>query len=183
MQHIYVTKEYNRNQVWEYALTWALDRNPLFFDFTEAGGDCTNFASQCILAGSCMMNYTPVYGWYYVDVNNRTASWTGVEFLYNFLTQNTGVGPYAHVIQNGRLEIGDIIQLSNRNGVYYHTLVVTGVRPRTYLVAAHTNDVRERPLSTYSYYRARFIHIDGVRLDIETEDSCFPGLISGTELT
>ena len=31
------------------------------------------------------MNYTPVTGWYYVSPNNRSASWTGVEFFANFL--------------------------------------------------------------------------------------------------
>lgn len=44
MQQIYVTKEYNRAHAVEYALEWALDRNPLFFDFTDYGGDCTKMA-------------------------------------------------------------------------------------------------------------------------------------------
>ena len=39
-----------------YARRWALDRNPLFVDFTGQGGNCTNFVSQCVLAGSCVMN-------------------------------------------------------------------------------------------------------------------------------
>ena len=60
--------------------------------FNGLGGDCTNFASQCIFAGSGVMNYTPVTGWYYISANNRTASWTGVEHLYNFLVGNKGLG-------------------------------------------------------------------------------------------
>ena len=54
-----VTKPYNRERAVEYAKRWALDRNPLFVDFTEIGGNCTNFVSQAVLAGSCTMNYTP----------------------------------------------------------------------------------------------------------------------------
>lgn len=38
----------------------------------------------------------------------------------------------------------------------------TAVTP-TILVAAHTDDALDRPLSTYQYDVARFLHIDGVR--------------------
>ena len=58
------------------------------------GGDCTNFASQCIYAGSGVMNYTPTMGWYYSSGSNRSPSWTGVVYLYNFLTGNKSAGPY-----------------------------------------------------------------------------------------
>ena len=82
------TFEYNREAAVAYAREWALSRNPAYYDYSELGGDCTNFASQCIYAGAGVMNYTPVFGWYYISSAERTASWTGVEFLYNFLTQN-----------------------------------------------------------------------------------------------
>ena len=78
-----------------YAKRWALLRNPAYLDFHGLGGDCTNFVSQCLYAGAGVMNRTPVYGWYYLTGNNRTASWTGVEYLYRFLTANKGPGPYA----------------------------------------------------------------------------------------
>ena len=39
---------YDRQKAVDYALTWALDRNPKFYDFSSLGGDCTNFISQCI---------------------------------------------------------------------------------------------------------------------------------------
>ena len=74
---------------------WA--ETPDIVDFEHYGGDCTNFASQCIYAGSKVMNYTPVTGWYYNSSSDRTASWTGVTYLYNFLVGNKSVGPYAVV--------------------------------------------------------------------------------------
>ena len=40
------------------------------------GETVLNFASQCIYAGSKVMNYTPVTGWYYNSSSDRTASWT-----------------------------------------------------------------------------------------------------------
>lgn len=80
--------EYNRANAVAYAKKWAYGRNPKYYDFSDLGGDCTNFASQCIYAGSGVMNYTPTYGWYYISVNNRAPAWTGVDELYRFLTTN-----------------------------------------------------------------------------------------------
>ena len=56
---------YNRKAALNYALKWALGRNPNFYDYSELGGDCANFASQVLLAGGAVMNYQPVLGWYY----------------------------------------------------------------------------------------------------------------------
>ena len=53
---------YNRNNTVEYAKRWALSRNPKYLDFHEIGGDCTNFASQCIYAGAELMNYRNDFG-------------------------------------------------------------------------------------------------------------------------
>lgn len=154
---------YDRNAVVSYAREWALKRNPAFYDFQNIGGDCTNFASQCIYAGAKIMNYTPVYGWYYRSLSDRSASWTGVEYLYNFLISNTSVGPYAREVSQEEIQPGDIIQLGRANGDFYHTLVVTATSPEI-LIAAHTYDALDRPLNTYDYYTARFLHIDGVRV-------------------
>ena len=74
---------YNRMRAIEYAKRWALSRNPLFFDFTEIGGNCTNFVSQCIFAGAPVMNYTKTFGWYYIDQGNRAPAWSGVDELYS----------------------------------------------------------------------------------------------------
>ena len=49
---------YDRARAVEYARRWALSRNPLFTDYTGIGGDCTNFVSQAIYAGTCVQNYT-----------------------------------------------------------------------------------------------------------------------------
>lgn len=57
--------DYDRKAAVEYAHEWAYFRNPAFYNYQLLGGDCTNFASQCIYAGSKVMNYTPVFGWYY----------------------------------------------------------------------------------------------------------------------
>ena len=50
---------YDRAKAVAYAERWALSRNPRYYDFEDIGGDCTNFASQCIYAGAGVMNWTP----------------------------------------------------------------------------------------------------------------------------
>lgn len=155
--------EYDRRAAFAYAKIWAFRRNPRFYNFDGLGGDCTNFASQCIYAGAGIMNYTPTFGWYYKDLNNRAAAWTGVEYPYNFMTTNEGKGPFAEGTPLNKLEVGDIVQLGTATGDFYHSPVVVAVREGRIFVAAHTFDAFMRPLSSYSFARARGIHILGVR--------------------
>lgn len=154
---------YDRIKAVEYAKKWAYSRNPAYYDFQNIGGDCTNFASQVIYAGCGVMNYTPEFGWYYISVNNRTPSWTGVNQLYNFLINNDSVGPRGEIIPLYEVEMGDIIQLDfDGNGQFDHTPVVVergDGTPDTVLVAAHTNNADDRPLSTYNYSNFRTIKI------------------------
>lgn len=155
---------YDRQRAVDYAHRWAFSRNPAYYDFQNIGGDCTNFASQVLYAGCGVMNYTPTFGWYYRSVNDRTPSWTGVNQLYNFLISNQGPGPRAEVIPLSEVLPGDLIQLSfSQNAQSFdHTPVVvanlTGT-PEGILVAAHTNDSDNRPLSTYSYTKVRPLRI------------------------
>ena len=178
-----VTAQYNRNRALEYAEKWAFQRNPLFINYEGIGGDCTSFASQALYAGSCRMNFTPITGWYYITDAQRSASWTGVEFLFDFLTQNQGVGPYGREVSAEEAELADLIQLSNTSGDYYHTLIIVGTDNGEFTVAAHSEDSYDRPLSTYNYTGLRYIHIDGVRYNVTLPESCFEGLISGESLS
>ena len=66
-------------------------------------------------------------------------------------------------IDTAKLVVGDVIQLQNNMGRFYHTLLVTGYEDNTYLVAAHTDDAFDRRLDSYIYANARFLHIEGVR--------------------
>ena len=169
-QRLLVTLPYDRAAAVVYAHRWAYRRNPAFYDFERIGGDCTNFASQCIYAGAGVMNYTPTYGWYYISPDDRAPAWAGVVYLYEFLTQNRGVGPFGREVDVERVAPGDIVQLKLRKPVFDHTPVIVAVgSPPTVeniLVAAHSQDVDYRPLSTYNDRDIRFIHIEGVRRDI-----------------
>ena len=108
------------------------------------------------------MNYTPVMGWYYNSSYDRTPSWTGVSYLYNFLVGNKSVGPYAVETNQAGIQPGDIVQLGNKNG-YYHSPVIVAVEGGRIFVAAHSFDAYMRPLDSYDYEKARYLHIQGVR--------------------
>ncbi len=155
---------YDREAAVAYARRWAYGFNPDFYNFNDIGGDCTNFASQCLYAGGLEMNFTPIFGWYYISVNNRTPSWTGVNELYDFLTTNQGVGPRATLVALEELEIGDLVQFDYQgDGLFDHTPIIvnTGERtPDTILVAAHSCPALDRPLSSYSYTQIRCLHIE-----------------------
>lgn len=180
-----LTKPYDRERAVTYARVWANARNPLFINFTGQGGDCTNFVSQAILAGCCTMNYTRDFGWYYRSIEDRAPAWTGVSAFYDFLTQapdflaaNGGVGPFGREVSTEEVLVGDVIQLANEEGRYYHTVIVTGFDAGDILISAHSNDALDRPLSTYNYAALRYLHIDGIAVEVPQID-CYEALLNG----
>ncbi|MBE6690605.1 MAG: amidase [Ruminococcaceae bacterium] len=181
-------RPYLREAAVTYAARWAKDRNPLFYNFTGIGGDCTNFVSQCVLAGSCVMNFTPDFGWYYRSVNDRAPAFTGVEYFWDFFTRvpaflraNGGIGPFGRAATREEVTPGDVVQLADAAGDFYHTLLITAVREGELLVSAHSNDVYNRPLSEYDAPQKRFLRIEGVAC-AGMIPSCFAGLYTGRRL-
>ena len=158
--------DYNRYKVLNYAKTWALNRNPRFYDYENIGGDCTNFASQCIFSGSGIMNYNKTNGWYYNSANDKSPSWTGVEFLHNFLINNKSVGPHSQIVDMNKIDIGDLIQLSFNGNTFAHSLIVVKINYPISLdnifIATHTYDAWEKTVASYGFREIRFVHIDDV---------------------
>ncbi len=157
---------YDRAAAISYAHKWAFGRNPAYYNYDLIGGDCTNFASQCLYEGTGVMNYTPTYGWYYIDANRKAPAWTGVKYFYNYLTrENTSRGPIAIQTPLEGVIPGDYVQLQFNSGEFGHTPIIIEMgSPPTLentLVAAHSVDSDYRPLSTYSFQGIRFLHILG----------------------
>ncbi len=160
---------YDREKALQYAHKWAYARNPAYLDFENLGGDCTNFASQCIFAGSGVMNRTPVYGWYYDNSFSRTASWTGVNYIYDFLTGNKGRGPFAEEVDAEDAEPGDLAQISFSDSKRFdHSPVIIKIEGKKgkdgILIAAHTFDTDYYKLMEFEPAYIRFLHISGVRV-------------------
>ena len=140
---------YNPTAAVSYAYQWAVEggkaQNPSYPDFRNNGGDCTNFASQTVHAGSVPIDgngtcsyYSTITKWY---VNKAawwclqsnwawSTSWSVVGDFYTYQTQykNNANSTVYTVSQVNMLRqsalIGDIIQLET-GGSKWHSLVVT----------------------------------------------------------
>lgn len=159
---------YDRRAAVAYAHRWAYGFNPSYYNYSDIGGDCTNFASQCLYAGTGVMNYEPVYGWFYRNANDKAPAWTGVKYFHQFVTRTEeNAGPFGVLARLAECSPGDFVQLSFDGTNFSHTpiIVAMGRRPTLYntLVAAHSSPADYRPLSSYPARTLRFLHILGAR--------------------
>ena len=154
--------KYNREKAVEYARKHALKYNPHYFHFDGIGGDCTNFISQCLLAGGGVMNYNKYYGWFYVNADNRAPSWSSVKYLERFLLSNSKPGFVAKVVPINELEVGDIIQLRQNPEDFNHAVIITKITTDEIFVCSHSYDALDKPLSAYIYFELKGIHILGI---------------------
>lgn len=155
---------YDRAAAVRYAHLWAMGRNPRWGDFSDLGGDCANFISQCLYEGSRRMNYTRDIGWYYRSMSDRAPAWTGVVFLHRFLTRSDGEGVFARRVESvQQLQLGDVVFLSSGGRIYHSLLVLAASADPP--IAAHTVDSIMRPLSSYENAERIFMRIEGVRTE------------------
>ena len=147
---------YNPSLAIAYAEKWAYSFNPNYYNFTNIGGDCTNFVSQCLFNGNIPMNYNE-YGWFYLSLYNRAPAWTGVNEFWNFGTKNLGIGLKLTPCSKEALRVGDVIQLFNGER-FYHTLLVTSLKDGI-RVSAHDNSAFNVPIFNYYYRELRCAHV------------------------
>ncbi len=160
---------YNRTRAVSYAVKHAYQRDLNFFDFTEFGGNCTAYVSQCLFYANKIMNPEKIFGWYYYSSFKRSPSWSGVEFFYNFLINNKTLGPFANLVELHKVELGDVIQLKfDGFESFTHTLIVTKINmqkspltPDDVFVSSNTYDVLNKKLSDYDYQNIRVLKIKG----------------------
>lgn len=115
-----------------------------YVDFSTIGSttgeenyDCTNFVSHALLAGGATKNTSSISstGWFFNSMSNRSTSWSGVPYLYSFLTRTTSTkgpkgtsltyAPFQAPITNRPYVNGDILQLHN-GSVWRHSTIITG---------------------------------------------------------
>ena len=147
---------YNPSLAIAYAEKWAFSFNPQYYNFTNIGGDCTNFVSQCLHFGNIPMNYNE-FGWYYNSIYDRAPAWTGVNEFWNFGTKNTGLGLKLTPCKIQDLLVGDVLQLFNGDR-FYHNLLVTSI-DNGIRVSAHDYKAFNTPLSNYNYKDLRCAHV------------------------
>ena len=131
------------------------------------------------------MNYTKDFGWYYISAEDRAPAWSSVEYFFDFLTetpqflsQNGGEGPFGRVVERPLVEVGDVIQYANASGDWYHTVIISSVTPEEIYVCAQSDDALDRPLSSYRFADLRYLHVDGIRLELN-DDRCYQTLLAG----
>ena len=167
-------KAYDREAAVAYADTYYHQRNKDWYNFTDEGGNCQNYASQAILAGGMEMDYTGDLQWkcYVIDPDyepelngeesqsGRTRSWVGVGYFYDYVLNNEGYGLVGDVNANlYYAQPGDIIIVGN--GSLAHTVIVSKVVDGHILVDSNSIDMKDYPLEAYTYLNVVLIKILG----------------------
>jgi len=154
-------RPYARERAVQYADQWWNGNNPEFLAFEV---DCTNYISQCLVAGGGPIHYTGKRetGWWYRGmVNNQEAwsySWAVANALNNYLNHSDSYLQAVPVAKPTDLQLGDVISYDwDGDGRYQHSAIVTafdaGGMP---LVNAHTTNSRHR----YWDYRDSYAYTD-----------------------
>ena len=120
------TLSYNPKKAIAYAKQWYNRRNPSYADYSNGGGDCANFVSQCLIAGG--LSLSGCYGNY-----GQGGTITYVTYLEQCLVQK-GWSKSSY-IPSGGFPAGGVIAFNN--GQHTVLCVQGGSNP---LVAGHTND-------------------------------------------
>ena len=146
-------KGYNINEAVKYALKYALEINPKFWNYEQWGGDCTNYVSQCLYAGGIPFDTAGIdvrYHWYWYNDTNRTPSWTAADSLKFYMENNNvdqdgspSLGLKAIQVGLEQLLRGDLVQLLDHRNKAYHSMIVTGYLVQgekvvDYLVSQHS---------------------------------------------
>ncbi|WP_345038577.1 amidase domain-containing protein [Streptomyces sannanensis] len=135
-----------------YAVKYAKTANPAYKDFTNLGGDCTNFVSQALLAGGWKMSAPLVVTsltsrepqFWYNRVGETSWTWSGANNWAQFAKDSGRVEKVRYLSDVG---IGDVVQFANpadRNKD--HTMIVTGLSEQGPLMSFHTNNTLDEPL-------------------------------------
>lgn len=167
-------KPYNREKAVAYAEQYCHERNPLWYNFTDEGGNCQNYASQCLLEGGIEMDYYGEEQWkcyvedpdYEPEINEeetaygRTRSWVNVGYFYNYAKWNEDKGLVADVNANlYYAQPGDIILVGNEGPA--HTVIVSKVVNGHILVDSNSIDMKDYPIEAYTYIGIMLVKILG----------------------
>lgn len=164
---------YNRDKALEYANTYVNKRNSAFTAYDESGGNCQNFASQCINAGGIPMDYKGEQWKHYSsslntseEAKGRSASFISTTSFYNYAKTNTGYGlvsdPDVNIFYG---EAGDIAHVGYK-GYSHAVVVVSQVKDKSgktidLLINCNTVSLENYPLLGYVYPNKRLIKILG----------------------
>ena len=134
---------YNREAAVRYANTWWNSRNPAFPSFDV---DCTNYISQCLLAGGAPMHGYPnrERGWW-LRGGTWSFSWSTPHSLRWYFAGSKKGLTAKQVSSAEELGLGDVIFYDFQgDGRYDHSTIVTAKDGNVPLVNAHTFNAQHR---------------------------------------
>lgn len=177
-------KAYDRAAAVAYALRHVFRPNPMYanMDTMGGGGDCTNFTSQCLVAGGWSMDYRAVgfdTEWWYRRIGDDASdsrhddwwscTWSLPSLLIQYLTTNYGgaIDLLRRPSLAKTLRRGDLVFYDwNGDGLFDHSVIVTlfvkGVPRVTYRTLSPLRPIRNGHWTLRFRRRARAIV--GVRL-------------------
>ncbi|NFK98207.1 hypothetical protein FDC58_18240 [Clostridium botulinum] len=136
---------YNRKA----ASKWALSN--VYSSEDYSGQDCTNFVSKALNAGGIPKSSTWCPG---------SNAWIRVIDLRSYLINNDIATQYSN---SNTSQLGDVIQLYNKKGVWSHSVMVTMKSGDNIYVSAHSNAYWNRAFDEYypssTYSKCRVLHI------------------------
>ena len=164
---------YDRAAATAYAKNHWQRRNAAWADFSDRGGNCQNYASQCLLEGGIPMDREGDARWvskqfedFIESMEGRSASWAAVLPFREYAERNRGFGLSAGVDQpyfSG--EPGDILQMGVDTP--HHTTVITDLltdeqgNTVDYLICSNTANLKDYPAAAYPYPYRNLIKIYG----------------------
>lgn len=158
---------YSASDAAEYAVQWGEDRNSIYPNYNFAGGDCTNFVSQCIYAGGLDMNGSSASvgtvesttNWYCIYIKSilgirqyaLTTSWVRVADLNTYLSS---LASKATITKLDSLisacSTGDVVQLADKTtGTPYHSIIINAKDSTTAYFCGHSSDRSNADVNDY----------------------------------
>jgi|GEM_PF-3344324 len=168
------TVYYNRTAAYGYAYMWWSGRNPNYQDYTSSGGDCANFASQCLITGGLSLHAGTDGNGYgvYPDTDRPSTSSNGTipycDYMHQHLTnyQPTDVLFVVEGVNDtipSWMEIGDMVIFGNTTDKWKHAMMVVWKGSNDLGLAGHTTDTWNTSfytvLGSASFSNAYFYHI------------------------
>ena len=167
---------YDRQKAIDYAYKYYHSRSDDWYDFSDEGGNCQNYASQCIYAGIGKMDYSGDYQWkcyinnseYDPGINEdneksgRSVSWVHVSTFKDYCENNDDIGLVTDSdININYAEVGDIIQVGSTS--VSHTTIVSKVVDGHILLNSNTIDMKDWPIEACIYQTKELIKILGYK--------------------
>lgn len=141
--------------------------NSVYHNYNDMGGDCANYTSQCIAAGGMpQVKCAPTArdGWYYVDRDDRSGTWTGAGYLREWMASNRGIKKTAD--PSTLLKGSPVFYTRDASIVQHATICVGRNSAGTPIINSHNKDVYH---GIWNYWGAGAIYTT-VQLTPETQN-------------